>query len=57
MYVAGEPGNARDGILNAIRDAAQRASVIVRLEPTGEPPTGAMAPGALLGTFDIVLDI
>jgi protocatechuate 3,4-dioxygenase beta subunit len=51
MYVAGEPGNARDGVLNAIRNAAQRASVIVRLEPAG-----AAEPGALLGVFDIVLN-
>jgi protocatechuate 3,4-dioxygenase beta subunit len=52
MYVAGEPGNARDGVLNAIANAAQRASVIVRLEHAG-----AAEPGALLGLFDIVLDI
>jgi protocatechuate 3,4-dioxygenase beta subunit len=52
MYVAGEPGNARDGVLNAIPNAAQRSSVIVRLDHAG-----ATAPGALLGVFDIVLDI
>lgn len=28
LYFAGEPGNARDGVLNGIRDEAQRASVI-----------------------------
>jgi protocatechuate 3,4-dioxygenase beta subunit len=51
MYVAGERGNATDGPLNAIRNAAQRASLIVRLEAAG-----ALEPGALRGTFDIVLD-
>jgi protocatechuate 3,4-dioxygenase beta subunit len=52
MYVAGEPRNARDGVLTAIENAAQRASVIVRLEQAE-----ATEPGALLGVFDIVLDI
>jgi protocatechuate 3,4-dioxygenase, beta subunit len=52
MYVAGERQNATDGLLNAIRNAAQRQSVIVRLEPAA-----ALEPGALRGTFDIVLDI
>lgn len=50
MYVEGEPANARDGILNAIADPAQRASVIVALEDAS-----AMEPGALAGQFDIVL--
>jgi len=50
MYVAGEPLNARDGILNAIRDPRQRESVIVKLEP-GE----RVEEKALVGTFDIVL--
>jgi protocatechuate 3,4-dioxygenase beta subunit len=52
MYVAGEPRNATDGPLNAIRNPAQREAVIVRLEAGGMPE-----PGALRGTFDIVLDI
>jgi protocatechuate 3,4-dioxygenase beta subunit len=52
MYVAGERRNATDGLLNAIRNAAQRESVIVRLEPAGN-----LEAGALRGTFDIVLDI
>ena len=52
MYVAGERRNATDGLLNAIRSAAQRESVLVRLEPADAPE-----PGALRGTFDIVLDI
>ena len=52
MYVAGERGNATDGPLNGIRNAAQRESVIVSLEAAG-----TLEPGALRGTFDIVLDI
>jgi protocatechuate 3,4-dioxygenase beta subunit len=50
MYVAGEPQNERDGILNAIRDARQRDSVIVALQPAD-----GLEPAALVGTFDIVL--
>ncbi len=50
MYVAGEPLNARDGVLNGIRDARQRDSVIVKLEPGDRLETQA-----LVGTFDIVL--
>lgn len=50
MYVAGEPLNARDGILNAIRDERQRQSVIVKLEPGDR-----IEEKALVGTFDIVL--
>jgi protocatechuate 3,4-dioxygenase beta subunit len=52
MYVAGEPRNAADGLLNAVRNTAQRESLIVRLEPAD-----ALEPGALRGTFDVVLDI
>jgi protocatechuate 3,4-dioxygenase beta subunit len=52
MYVAGERQNAKDGLLNAIRSAPARESVIVRLEPAD-----ALEPGSLRGTFDIVLDI
>jgi protocatechuate 3,4-dioxygenase beta subunit len=50
LYVAGEPQNATDGVLNAIRDRAARESVIVRLEDAGD-----IEAGALKGTFDIVL--
>ena len=50
MYAQGDPQNERDGILNGIRDARQRASVIVRLEPADRFEAGALA-----GTFDIVL--
>ena len=52
LYLAGEPQNATDGVLNAIRDRAARESVIVRLEEAGTIEAGALA-----GTFDIVLDI
>jgi protocatechuate 3,4-dioxygenase beta subunit len=51
MYVAGEPLNARDGILNRVRDPVARARLIVALEPAVE-----VEPGALAGRFDIVLD-
>ncbi len=50
MYVAGEPLNARDAVLAGIRDAAARESVIVALAPAD-----AVEPGALGGTFDIVV--
>jgi len=50
MYVAGEPGNARDMVLNQIRDPEARARVIVALEPAA-----GLEPGALRGRFDLVL--
>lgn len=50
MYVAGEPGNERDGVLLGIRDPAARARVVVPLEPDAE-----IGPGGLAGRFDIVL--
>ena len=49
MYVAGEPQNEGDGVLMGVRDPTARARLIVRLRPVAEP-------GALAGTFDIVLD-
>ena len=52
LYIAGEPQNASDGVLNAVADLAARASLIVRLEDGGD-----IEPGALKGTFDIVLGI
>lgn len=52
LYVAGEPQNAADGVLNGIRDRGARESVIVRLEDAGD-----IEAGALKGTFDIVLDV
>jgi protocatechuate 3,4-dioxygenase beta subunit len=48
MYVAGETQNEHDFVLMSVRDPAARARVIVPLEPATEP-------GALAGTFDIVL--
>ena len=51
MYVAGEPGNERDGPLNAIRDLELRRRLLVELRPAD-----AIEPGALTGTFDIVVD-
>jgi protocatechuate 3,4-dioxygenase, beta subunit len=50
MYVAGEPLNQRDGVLNGIRDLRQRDSVIVKLEP-GD----GVEAQALVANFDIVL--
>jgi protocatechuate 3,4-dioxygenase beta subunit len=48
MYIAGDPQNERDGVLMGVRDLAARARLIVPLGPASEP-------GALAGTFDIVL--
>jgi protocatechuate 3,4-dioxygenase beta subunit len=50
MYVAGEPLNARDGILQAITDPRQRDSVIVKLQAGDR-----IEDKALVGTFDVVL--
>ena len=50
MYVAGEPRNETDGVLNSIRDADARASVIVPLSADV-----AAGPNAMTATFDIVL--
>lgn len=52
MYIAGEKQNATDGVLSRIRDQRARESVIVELEQANE-----IEPGALKGTFDIVLDL
>ena len=51
MYVAGEPGNERDGLLNAIRDPDLRRRLLVELRPAE-----MLEPGALAGTFDIILE-
>lgn len=50
MYVAGEPGNESDFLLNAMADARSRDRLIVRLDPADR-----IEPGALAGAFDIVL--
>ena len=51
-YVAGEPQNATDTLLNGIRDAAQRRSVIVDFAPVSGSRTGDLA-----AKFDIVLGV
>lgn len=50
LYVHGEAQNARDGVLNSIRDSRQRDSVIVRFDPADSLETGA-----LLAIFDILV--
>jgi protocatechuate 3,4-dioxygenase beta subunit len=50
MYVAGEPLNERDSILQGVRDPAARARLIVALRPAPE-----VAQNALAASFDIVL--
>lgn len=49
MYVDGDPGNERDGILNSLPER-ERASVVVRLEAADR-----LEQGALAGVFDIVV--
>lgn len=51
MYIAGEPLNARDGLLNAVRDETARQRLIVSLRAAPEFEDGALA-----GRFDIILD-
>jgi len=50
MYVAGEPLNEGDFLLNSIRDPAERARLLVALRPAEEVEAGSLA-----GMFDIVL--
>ena len=50
MYVAGEPGNANDGVLMGVRDPAARDRLIVALRPAQGSSQGELA-----GEFDIVL--
>ena len=50
LYVAGAPENASDGVLNGIRDAKARQSLVVAFESAA----GASG-GELLARFDIVL--
>jgi protocatechuate 3,4-dioxygenase beta subunit len=49
-YVKGDPGNARDGILNSIQDAKAKASILVPFEPIPGSRIGELA-----AKFDIVL--
>jgi protocatechuate 3,4-dioxygenase beta subunit len=51
MYFAGDPLNARDRLLNAIRDPAERARLVVALQP----PPPDLDPDSRLAQFDIVL--
>jgi protocatechuate 3,4-dioxygenase beta subunit len=48
LFFAGEPENVRDGILNSIRDEAQRAAILREFKPA--PDTKE-----LFATWDIVL--
>jgi protocatechuate 3,4-dioxygenase beta subunit len=50
LYVAGAPENASDGVLNGIRDAKARQSLVVAFESAAGTPGGE-----LLARFDIVL--
>lgn len=49
-YIQGEPQNERDGVLQGIRDAKARASVIVPFTPVKESKAGELA-----AKFDIVM--
>lgn len=51
-YVQGEPQNERDGVLNSIRDAKARASVIVPFTPIAGSTTNELS-----ARFDIVLGV
>ncbi|MCU7877845.1 MAG: intradiol ring-cleavage dioxygenase [Candidatus Thiodiazotropha sp. (ex Lucinoma borealis)] len=52
MYVAGDPRNTGDFILNSVRDPQARASLVIPLEPAAE-----VEPNALAGLFNIVLGL
>ena len=52
LYVAGAPENASDGVLNGIRDAKARQSLVVAFESAAGAPGGE-----LLARFDIVLAV
>lgn len=49
-YIQGHPGNAKDGVLNQIKDSRQRASVVVPFLPVKDSRIGELA-----ARFDIVL--
>jgi len=50
LYVAGDPGNAGDFLLNSVRDPRQRERLIARFDPADR-----IEPGALLANYEIVL--
>jgi protocatechuate 3,4-dioxygenase beta subunit len=43
LYIEGDPLNTNDGVLNGIRDAAQRASVLRPWTPIADSPAGELA--------------
>jgi len=49
-YIAGEPQNERDGVLNGIKDAKAKKSVIIPFAPMKDSRVGELA-----AKFDIVL--
>src|SRR4051794_19312586 len=49
-YIEGEPSNARDSVLNGIRDPKARSSVIIPFTPLPKSRTGE-----LVARFDIIL--
>lgn len=49
LFIAGVPQNDRDGVLNGVRDTAQKLSVIREFKPKNE------GSAELVGTWDIVL--
>lgn len=50
LYVAGEPGNERDFLLNSVRDPRARERLIARFDPADR-----IEAGALLAEFEIVI--
>lgn len=54
LYVAGEPSNDRDGVLQDVRDAEARASLIRPFLPSADAGLG---PAGLAATFDVVLEV
>ncbi len=54
LYVAGEPENEDDQILQGVRDAEARASIVRPFLPA---PEAGLGPGGVAATFDVVLDL
>lgn len=50
MYIDGAPENAKDFLLNAVRDRKARELLVVKLEPSPNPGS------RLAGRFDVVLE-
>lgn len=50
LYVAGEPGNAGDFLLNSVRDPRSRERLMARFDPADRVESGA-----LLAQFEIVI--